>query len=275
MTETTLPALPQARPIATAGPKRSFASLRSIAALILREMSTTNGRSPGGYLWAILEPAAGVALLTGIFSMALMKPAIGSNFALFYASGLVPLTIFTSVVNRVGQSLTYSRQLLVYPSVTYIDAILARFLLNMLTQLLVASVIFCGILLAFDTKTILNIPAIAAAFALAGALALGIGTLNCFLTTKFPIWQQLWSILTRPLFIISCVFMLYDQVPGWARDWLWYNPIVHTVGMMRHGFYSTYHATYVSPAYVIAVSLITGTLGLLLLYRHRHELLER
>lgn len=275
MTETILPALPQRRPIATTGPKRSFASLRAIAALILREMSTTNGRSPGGYLWAILEPAAGIALLTVIFSMAFRQPAIGSNFALFYASGLIPLTVFTSIVNRVGQSVSYSRQLLVYPSVTYVDAILARFLLNMLTQLLVAAVVFCGILIIFDTKTILNIPAIAAAIALAGALALGIGTLNCFLTTKFPIWQQLWSILTRPLFIISCVFMLYDQLPGWARDWLWYNPIVHTVGMMRHGFYSTYHATYVSPAYVIAVSLLTGTIGLVLLYRHRHDLLER
>lgn len=275
MTETILPALPQTRPIATTGPKRSFASLRAIAALILREMSTTNGRSPGGYLWAILEPAAGIALLTVIFSMAFRQPAIGSNFALFYASGLIPLTVFTSIVNRVGQSVSYSRQLLVYPSVTYVDAILARFLLNMLTQLLVAAVVFCGILIIFDTKTILNIPAIAAAIALAGALALGIGTLNCFLTTKFPIWQQLWSILTRPLFIISCVFMLYDQLPGWARDWLWYNPIVHTVGMMRHGFYSTYHATYVSPAYVIAVSLLTGTIGLVLLYSHRHDLLER
>lgn len=275
MTETILPALPQTRPIATTGPRRSFASLRAIAALILREMSTTNGRSPGGYLWAILEPAAGIALLTVIFSMAFRQPAIGSNFALFYASGLIPLTVFTSIVNRVGQSVSYSRQLLVYPSVTYVDAILARFLLNMLTQLLVAAVVFCGILIIFDTKTILNIPAIAASIALAGALALGIGTLNCFLTTKFPIWQQLWSILTRPLFIISCVFMLYDQLPDWARDWLWYNPIVHTVGMMRHGFYSTYHATYVSPAYVIAVSLLTGTVGLVLLYSHRHDLLER
>lgn len=279
MTDTTisaLPPLPQSRPVAaTAGPKRRFASLRSIAALVLREMSTTNGRSPGGYLWAILEPVAGIALLTIIFSMAFRQPAIGSNFALFYASGLIPLTVFTSVVNRVGQSVSYSRQLLAYPSVTYIDAILARFLLNMLTQIMVASVVYCGILLAFDTKTILNIPAIAASLALAGALALGIGTLNCFLITKFPIWQQFWSILTRPLFIISCVFMVYDQIPTWAREWLWYNPIVHIVGMMRHGFYSTYHATYVSSAYVIGVSLVTGTVGLLLLYRHQHDLLER
>lgn len=269
--------LPQRRPSgkAIAGPTRRFASLRSIAALVLREMSTTNGRSPGGYLWAILEPAAGIALLAVIFSLGFRTPALGSNFALFYASGLVPLMAFTAISGRVGQSVTYSRQLLTYPSVTFLDAIFARFLLNAITQIMVATVIFAGILLLFDTKTIIKIPAVAAAFGMTGALALGIGTLNCFLFTKFPIWQQVWSILTRPLFVISCVFMLFDQIPSWARDWLWYNPIIHCVGMMRHGFYSTYHAMYVSVAYVLGVSLITGAFGLMLLYRHQYDLLER
>lgn len=268
-----LPDLPQSRPIGP--PLRRFASLRSIAALVLREMSTTNGRSPGGYLWAILEPAAGVALLTVIFSMAFQKPALGSNFPLFYASGLVPMGFFTAIAGRVGQSVTYSRQLLVYPSVTFLDAIVARFLLNTLTQVLVASVIISGIFLAFDTKTIVKLPYVAASMAMAASLGLGVGTLNCFLFTKFPVWQQLWSILTRPLFIISCVLMLFDQMPAWAREWLWYNPIVHCVGMMRHGFYPSYHATYVSVAYVMSVSLICGAAGLMLLYRHQTDLLER
>lgn len=275
-----LPDLPQvpprgARRGATGGPKRRFASLRAIAALVLREMSTTNGRSPGGYLWAILEPAAGIALMTIIFSLGFRNPPLGSNFALFYASGLVPLTMFMTISNRVGAAVTYSRQLLAYPSVTFVDAILGRFVLNALTEILVATVIFTGILLAFDTKTIVQMPYVAAAIVMAAALGLGIGTLNCFLFTKFPIWQQLWSILTRPLFLVSCVFMMYDQIPAWARDWLWYNPIIHCVGMMRHGFYSTYHASYVSVAYVLAVALVTGTIGLMLLYRHKDDLLER
>ncbi|MEL6475009.1 MAG: sugar ABC transporter permease, partial [Pseudomonadota bacterium] len=34
--------------------RRRFASLRSIIALMLREMATSYGRSPGGYLWAVL-----------------------------------------------------------------------------------------------------------------------------------------------------------------------------------------------------------------------------
>ena len=272
--DTDLPPLPMAKPEPVRR-RRSFASFRAIAALVLREMSTTNGRTPGGYLWAILEPAAGIAILSVIFSLGFRNPAIGSSFALFYATGVVPLTFFTAISGRVGAAVSYSRQLLAYPSVTFLDAILARFLLNSLTQIMVAYVIFVGILYAFDVNVILNFPAIATSLTMAGAMALGFGTLNCFLFTKFPVWQQVWSILTRPLFIVSCVFNLFDQLPVWARDWLWYNPVIHAVGMMRHGFYSTYHASYVSVSYVMGISLVTGATGLLLLWRHQYSLLER
>jgi capsular polysaccharide transport system permease protein len=255
--------------------RRAFASSRTISALVLREMSTTYGRSPGGYFWAVLEPVAGIALLSVLFSLALRSPAVGSNFQLFYATGVVPLTLFSVVSNRVAQSLTYSRQLLAYPSVTFLDAILARFILNMLTQIMVAYVLFAGILMIYDTKVIIKLPAIAGAIALSGCLALGIGALNCFLFTRFPVWQQAWGILMRPLFIISCVIMVFDDLPEWARAWLWYNPIVHLVGLMRYGFYSTYHAEYVSVAYVLGVSAICAVVGLLLLYKRQYALLNR
>lgn len=257
------------------GSGRSFASTRTIVALVLREMATTYGRSPGGYLWAVLEPVAGIALLSFLFSFAIREPALGTNFQLFYATGLVPLMMFVAISSRVGQSINFSRQLMAYPSVTFMDAILARFILNTLTQFMVAYVIFVGIFMIFDTKVIIKLPYIAAAFGLTAILALGIGTLNCFLFTRYPVWQQAWSILTRPLFIISCVFMIFDGLPRFAQDILWYNPIVHLVGLTRHGFYSTYHASYVSVGYVLAVSGICMVFGLLLLRRHQYTLLQR
>lgn len=275
-TPSDLPRLPMSKPRYTPSqPRRSFASFRAVAALVLREMSTSNGRSPGGYLWAILEPVAGIALLSAIFSLGFRNPSIGSNFPLFYATGLIPLSVFTVLTSRVGMAVLYSRQLLAYPSVTFVDALLARFLINGLTQVMVAFVVFTGILYFFDLRVILNFPAIVLSMTMAAALGLGVGTLNCYLFTQFPVWQQIWSIMTRPLLLVSCVLHLFDQVPAWGREWLWYNPMVHAVGMMRHGFYSTYHAAYVSVGYVMAISLVTGAAGLMLLYRHQYSLLER
>ena len=47
---------------------------RTVLALMLREMATTYGRSAGGYLWAILDPVLGIALLSVLFSLALRHP---------------------------------------------------------------------------------------------------------------------------------------------------------------------------------------------------------
>ena len=112
-----------------------FSSLRAIIALMLREMATTYGRSPGGYLWAVLEPAAGIGVLTAIFSFALVSPPIGTNFPMFYATGIVPFLAFIDVSNKIAQSIQFSKALLTYPRVTFIDAIMARFFLNRLVSI--------------------------------------------------------------------------------------------------------------------------------------------
>lgn len=256
-------------------PRRSFATLRAILALMLREMSTTNGRSPGGYIWAILEPVGGIALLTLVFSAAFRAPSIGISFPMFYATGFVPFVMFSNIQNKVSQSLQFSRPLLAYPNVTFLDAVLARFMLNLMTELMVGYIIFIGIIMMFETRVSPNLPVIVEAYALTALLALGVGTLNTFLVTRFPVWQQVWSIVMRPMFIVSCVIFLYDTVPQPYRDWLWWNPLVHLVGTMRHGFYPTYDAVYVSPLYVVGVALTCLAVGLVFLRRYYRDLLER
>jgi len=253
---------------------RSFPTARAIVALILREMSTTYGRSPGGYLWAVLEPVAGIMLLTAIFSIGFRAPPIGTNFALFYATGLVPFVAYLNVSAKVSQSINYSRQLLAYPSITYVDALLARFLLNGLTSVLIGYVVFSGILLLFETRSTLELDRVAQAYAMAGALALGIGSINSVLMAMFPIWQQIWSILNRPLFIISGVFFLFETVPQPYRDYLWYNPLIHVTGSMRSAFYGGYEATYVSPLYVFGLSLVLFVLGLVFLRRYHRDIIN-
>lgn len=252
---------------------RRFATLRVIIALMLREMATTYGRSPGGYLWAVLEPVGGIAILTLIFSFGFNKPSLGTNFPIFYATGVVPFMMFNSVCNRVSTALLFSKSLLAYPAVTYVDALLARFLVNTVTQAMVAYVVFGGLLLVYDTRTLPAPMLIAQSLALTAALALGIGTLNAYLIARFAVWQMVWSILTRPLFLISGIFFLFNAMPHPMREFLWFNPLVHVVGIMRAGFYPTYDANYASAGFVLLVSLVAVAAGLLLLRRSHRDLL--
>lgn len=253
---------------------RRFRTFRTVSALILREMSTTYGRSVLGYAWAILEPVAAVALLSIIFSVAFSSPPLGSNFPLFYATGYLVFVTYMSVGNKLAVAVRFSRPLLEFPSVTYIDAILARFILNMLTQVMVFYIVMTGIISIFELRLIYNPEAIALSFAMTAAFTLGIGTLNCFLFMAFPGYEQIWSILNRPLFIVSGLLFLYESVPIFWRDFMWYNPIVHMVSEMRAGFYGTYEASFVSPAYVFGISLVCFVSGLLLMRRYLDKVLR-
>lgn len=254
--------------------RRSFASLRAIFALVMREMSTSYGRSPGGYLWAVLEPVAGIAFLSLAFSILMRTPPLGNSFVMFYATGMLPYMMFNDVQNKVSQSLLYSRQLLSYPNVTFLDALLARFLLHVITGLLVSYVVLAGSMYFFEGRMHLEMVKIVKGFAMSAALGLGIGTLNAFIIAKIPVWQQAWSVLMRPLFLLSGVMLPFGVIPEPYRSWLWWNPLVHVTGMVRSGFYDFYDDYYVSPSYVMLVSMSTFALGLLLLRRHHRDILD-
>ena len=247
-------------------------TIRTIVALMLREMSTTYGRSSLGYLWAILEPAAGIMLLSLVFATGFRSPSLGTNFALFFASGLLPFMAYQDVAQKISVALRFSKPLLFYPGVTFLDALIGRFLVNAITHVMIFALVLTAILQLYQVDVILDPMAIALGFSMALALGLGIGTLNCFLLSIFPVWERTWSILNRPLFIISCVIFLYDVVPNPYRDWLWWNPLIHVVGQIRKGIYSTYDAPYVSPLFVFSTALLLFTFGLLLLRRYHRDI---
>lgn len=252
-----------------------FATQRAVLALILREMTTTYGRSPGGYLWAVLEPVAGIAILTAIFSAGFRTPPLGTSFALFYATGLLPFMMYSDISAKLGQTIQFSRALLEYPRVTFIDALLARFLLNAMTQFMVHFAVIGGIVMILQPDLKMDLGKMALAYAMVLSLAVGIGVLNSFLTLAYPVWQTIWAVINRPLFLISGLFFLFESVPQPYRDILWYNPLVHPIAMMRSGFYPYYQPVFVSPAYVFAVAAITATVGLFLLNRYHRDILDK
>lgn len=256
-------------------PQMRFVTLRTISAMVLRQMSTTYGRSPGGYLWAILEPAAGIILLTAIFSAGFRNPSLGTNFAIYYASGFMPFIMFLKVSSSLGSSVRASRNLLTFPRVTVVDAIVAVVILEVLTQLLISYIILSAILAIYDTRTVLKMEYLIQAYLMAIALGIGIGLLNCFLSLAFNIWRSIWSIMTRPLVLISGVIFLHERVPMPYREWFEWNPLVHVVGLARRSFYISYHAEYVDQVFCYMVAGICGVIGAVFLRKYYRDLLER
>lgn len=265
---------PQTPAAADPARNRGFASLRVVLALMLREMSTSYGRSPGGYLWAIIEPIGVIAVLAFGFSLLVRHPSLGRSFILFYASGYLVFALYRSVEQVVTHSIRFSRPLLRYPAVSWLDAIFARFLLSSLTHVSTMIMIIGGIYLVQGEMVVIDMRPIALAVVLTAFLGLGVGTLNCLLIGKFPIWQSIYMILTRPLMLASAVLYVLEDLSGQAAAILWWNPLVHLTGLMRQGLYSTYHPQYVSVSFVFGLGLMTFTPGLLFLQTYHSDLIN-
>jgi capsular polysaccharide transport system permease protein len=258
-------------------PVPRFSMIRTIVALMLREMSTTYGRTPGGYIWVILQPVGAIAVFTFVvvIGLKLRSPALGTNFPIFYATGIMPFQMFNNISGRISGAVPFSRALLFYPRVSFVDALIARFLLNMLTYLLIFSVVLGGLLSFYDAHTQVDPVPIMQGLGLALLLAAGFGVLTGYLFPVFPVLASVWSIVTSPLMLISGVLFLYDDMPLWARAVMWYNPLIHVIGIVRRGFYPMYDAAYASPAYVAGLGLVMLSLGLLLLRAHYKDIVSR
>lgn len=256
-------------------PSVAIASFRSILALMLREMSTRYGRTPGGYVWAILEPLGMIIVLGFAFALIARAPVLGTSFLLFKGTGFMILQVFTVLGGQVGNALTFSKPLLRYPRVTWMDAVLARFLLNTAVVYTSTFLILSGIIIYEGLDLMLRWSPILLAMLLAAGLGLGVGCLNAYLFMRFPAWQQIWSIITRPLFIISGVLILYEDFPPIGQEYLWYNPLLHLTGLMRAGFYPMYRPDYISLVFVGFCIVVPMAMGLLLLRRHHRTLLNQ
>jgi capsular polysaccharide transport system permease protein len=266
------PPLPGAAPVLKT-PR--FTALRTIVALMLREMSSTYGRKPGGYLWALLEPIGAITVLSIGFSLFMHNPPLGNSFVLFFATGFLPFSLYITLSQKVQQSLKYSKPLLAYPRVTWIDAVLARFILAVLTQLLIMMLVFAGIMAVSDTSAIVDLVPILIGLSIVTLLGFGIGIINAVVGGIFPVWLSLWSIINRPLFFVSGIFFTYESMPEVVQNIIWWNPIMQAVAIVREGFYPTYEADFVSLAYCFGLALTLIAFGLLITRKWYKLVFER
>lgn len=238
-------------------------------------MATTFGKSAGGYFWAIAQPLGGILLLSIAFSLALRTPPLGTSFLFFYSTGVMPFQLFSNTQRAVSAAISSNRGLLAYPVVSVLDAVIAKFLLTLVTNFIISVLLIGGVIIASGTYVVLDWADITTAYLLVSLLGLGVGTLNCVLFGFFPTWKNIWSVLTRPLFILSGILFLYEDAPAAFQKVLWYNPIMHCIGLMRAGFFGTYHAEHVSIPYVLGISLACFVLGGYLVRRHAAYLIEQ
>ncbi|MGK9055022.1 ABC transporter permease [Neorhizobium petrolearium] len=249
--------------------------IRVVAALVIREMAARFGRKPGGYIWAVLDPAAHIAFMALIFMAISHRPAIGTSFPLFFATGYIGFQFYQSMARYLNNAISANRALLTYPNIAPIDTIFARYVLQLGTTAVVAFCVFTALALMSRTPLSIQWPyVIEAAFA-ASLLALGGAFANCVLFSRYPLYEKFYEIVTRPLFLVSGVFYLPDSLPHPARDIILLNPLTHVIMLFRKGFYPEYRALGFDPGFLYSIAFSLVFMGMVIFTSSRGVLRGR
>jgi ABC-type polysaccharide/polyol phosphate export permease len=233
---------------------------RVIRALIIRETRTRFAEYKLGYGWALLEPILHIALLSAMFAVLMHgRPPIGRHFFLFYYTGLIPYLMFVHTSSGMNHAITGNAPLLQLPPVTSFDAIAARGLLEIMTDVVVAAIL----LAAFMSLGLARMPdelwGPSMALLVTAVLGCGLGFVNAVMTVFWRSWEKAYNQLLRVLYFISGIFYVPAIMPEWARHVLAWNPLLQAVEWFRAGFFASYRPHWLDRPYLV----IFATLALL------------
>ncbi len=237
---------------------------RVVYALILRETRTRFGKHYLGYLWALIEPLLWIATFAGLFYMMERGAPSGMTMVGFVATGILPYDLFRTTTGKALVAIESNKALMVYPQVRPLDVVLSRMLLEFATVLLVFAIIMIGDGI-FSARFAVDSPLLTLlGFCLAVAFGGSLGLLFAGLSVYSNVAERVLSPVLRPLFWVSGIYFVANDLPSNVRTVALYNPILHIVELTRDGWYSSYTAHYANAWYpllwIIVLSFFALTL---------------
>jgi capsular polysaccharide transport system permease protein len=237
---------------------------RIIGAIVYRLVKSEHGTTGLGYLSAFLKPLGQIIFFSMIFTFMSRNLPLGDNHTIFLASGIIPLHLCLTVINRIMSVDILGKPLLKHPMISPIDISIAVLLMESGILIIVSLLVFLSVgligLWDFRIDSLLIIIT-TALFAI--AIGFGVGLINLSIKIRIPTYPKIWQLMSMPLFIISGVFYTTDRLPEAVLEYLYYNPLLHITDSMRSGIYRSWDGDFSSYTYLTTFMVITIFLGLL------------
>lgn len=258
-------------------PRSSLAITLTVwKALLLREAVTRLSARRAAWLWILLEPIAYLMFLMTIFGFVFHRVIAGVDGSMFVATGLLGFFTARNTATQCMGAIRANTALFTYRQVTPIDTVLARVVLEGFVMLLCSLLLLTGAALAgFDVipHDPLMVGAAAVGLWLSGA---GLGLVFSVAGELLPSLDKVINLLFRTLYFISGVMIPAMAHPQPYRGWLFLNPFLHGLELLRSGFFAQYHmAPEASFSYLYGFAAATIFLGLALHVRFADRLVAQ
>lgn len=245
--------------------------IRILDALVLREISGRFGQSRLGYLWAFLTPLLGIIALYIIF-VNFRQGRTELPLFLFLVTGWTTYGLYTGTTNALAGATEANKGLLMHPSITRLDVLSARGVLEVLTAVALL-LLYAFIAMVFEGSPWPDRPGLVViSFLSSASFGLSIGLILSALKTQFPMADKIVSPINRVGFFVSGVLFTARDLPSWTYDYIRWNPILHPIEGMRHGWFQAYESPVLDLSYTWSITLPALALGLVLERRSRRRI---
>lgn len=253
--------------------RRGFSvQLRCLEALMVRDMMMRYGRGNLGFLWVLIEPMILCIGVMAIWSAMKGGQDHGIDLISLVMTGYMPLTLWRHITNSSVFALRKGAGLLYHRHVTVIDAQVARIGLEF-AGATAAFIVIVGITWTLGfIDPIEDMLLVVIGWSMMFALSASFSVLMCALTETSDVWEKFIQPFQYLMLPISGTFFMVEWLPPYARDIIWYNPMVHSYEAVRAGFFGSKIETHFTPWYPLIWSLAIMLVGLWALERARKNL---
>lgn len=247
--------------------------MRVLGALILRELHTRYGRENVGYLWMFLEPML-LASVIGLLHYEAGHTAYGPDIKPlpFGVIGYTTFILFRGIVSRSDGALEANAPLLYHRSVTVLDIIFARALLEF------ASVfsVFAVLMTLITFSGLADPPARPLYLMLGWALMWWFCLGHSLIITAITYEQRTVGRLVHPytyfMTALSGAFYRVGWLPPGIRQWAEWLPTTTVFESVRYGWFASANDDYAFYSYCAGFCLLQMWIGLILVRRLREKI---
>ena len=243
-----------------------------IRALFKREVTTRFGKYRLGFFWMLFEPLLSVLVIGLIIGAIAERTVPEIPYAFFLLNGFLLLKLFTNPMTTGVTAIRSNKGLLIYPSVKPLDTLLTRFLFDILTTGF-SFCVFCICAIWMGVRPSLgSLHIIFTAYLVTWLCGCGLGLMFGVASAYYNELEKVVPVIQRPLLFVSAVLFPLSVMPGYVREILLYNPLVHTIELSRNSMFPLYKVEGVTLVYPACCAIVVLAVGLSLFHNNRNNL---
>ena len=234
-----------------------------IIALFVREIKT-GFNDKFGVSWSVIGPLVFIFVISFIRGRMAGDDVHGMPVFSFMAVGFLTFFMFQESMSAAMSAVKKASSLLVFRQVLPISPVISAGLFALLSKLVtfvIIAVIMYFLHMELRVDNLLGLILILLDVWLwSVAIGLVVGIAAAFV----PEVSKLWSLMTRPMLFISCVFFSINDLPHEYWQYFYWNPLAQGVELVRHSMYTNYPPGPMEVSFLAIFTVVTVAASLII-----------